>query len=694
MTGGNVHVKTAPAVCPDNLPLRFGSSYDAAVVYDAAADELTLQTKDGAGSLVDRIAVRAGTNSPVAVFNDPGADMDVRMEGDTDPNLLFLDASADRVGVGSAAPPHKLTVGAFESPTQQGRLGIKAAAAAGGFDSNIHMEEASGQESFAIGVDANRDLNFHNSGGAMPVLKVEDSSNAVFIGDTANTNMPGPGLTINQGAADNEILTIRSSDVAHGMTSITATNTYAWMQKNHVTTGGVLLAGLSSSAGSPTLTLAGFGTTDDTTKSAAANAYVTIQASKKSGASHSDPGANANIFLIEDGNSGNAKFIVDQEGDTWQGGGATLTTLTASGAISGTTITGSGAITGSTTLAVGSNPAASGVIRMPQNAYALQFRNAANSADMKFAGMDSSNNVNLFAGTNFLRVYNAAETVELLHLDSGGKMVMNDSSGNARMTTGITINQGAADDQILSLKSSDVATGLYTVPTAGVNGVAVETDDFLAVNKASATLGGVTFNAMAENSLNNALCFNVFGGLGDTSKTTSSIGAVSFFASSHNGSDGFANMAINANLFVISGRYGSSPTRFIVDNEGDVYADGSGVTVYDEHDDVALVRAFDLARATVNGGKGVVKTEWDRFVRYNEADLVRLGILGAPLSEGGLTCVTRLQQLHNGAIWQLGKRLMEAEERLGLAEQKLAALPALTGEPGTGFITAATGRRE
>jgi hypothetical protein len=44
------------------------------------------------------------------VFNESGADKDARFEGDGDPNLLFLDASADRVGIGTNAPGYKLAV--------------------------------------------------------------------------------------------------------------------------------------------------------------------------------------------------------------------------------------------------------------------------------------------------------------------------------------------------------------------------------------------------------------------------------------------------------------------------------------------------------------------------------------------------------------------------------------------------------
>lgn len=45
-----------------------------------------------------------------AVFNEDGADKDFRVEGDTDANLIFVDASTDRVGIGTSTPGTKLHV--------------------------------------------------------------------------------------------------------------------------------------------------------------------------------------------------------------------------------------------------------------------------------------------------------------------------------------------------------------------------------------------------------------------------------------------------------------------------------------------------------------------------------------------------------------------------------------------------------
>lgn len=44
------------------------------------------------------------------VVNESGANVDMRVEGDTDANLVFVDASADSVGIGNNAPDNKLHV--------------------------------------------------------------------------------------------------------------------------------------------------------------------------------------------------------------------------------------------------------------------------------------------------------------------------------------------------------------------------------------------------------------------------------------------------------------------------------------------------------------------------------------------------------------------------------------------------------
>jgi len=64
----------------------------------------------------DQIDLRAGNNYGVRVatseisINEAGADIDFRVEGDAEPNLIFVDAGNDRVGIGTGTPSYKLDV--------------------------------------------------------------------------------------------------------------------------------------------------------------------------------------------------------------------------------------------------------------------------------------------------------------------------------------------------------------------------------------------------------------------------------------------------------------------------------------------------------------------------------------------------------------------------------------------------------
>jgi len=55
-------------------------------------------------------AERLEIGSSEVVFNDSGADVDLRVEGDAEANLLFVDAGNDRVGIGTSLPDAKLEV--------------------------------------------------------------------------------------------------------------------------------------------------------------------------------------------------------------------------------------------------------------------------------------------------------------------------------------------------------------------------------------------------------------------------------------------------------------------------------------------------------------------------------------------------------------------------------------------------------
>jgi hypothetical protein len=78
-----------------------------------AGDSSVAVTDAGTGKVevtVDNVEVADFTTGAI-VFNETGANQDFRVEGDTDANLLFVDASADAVGIGTNAPINELTFG-------------------------------------------------------------------------------------------------------------------------------------------------------------------------------------------------------------------------------------------------------------------------------------------------------------------------------------------------------------------------------------------------------------------------------------------------------------------------------------------------------------------------------------------------------------------------------------------------------
>jgi hypothetical protein len=78
-----------------------------ALAYDSATqitegDSSVVVTDSGTGKVevtVDNVEVADFTTGAI-VFNETGANQDFRVEGDTDANLLFVDASADAVSIG------------------------------------------------------------------------------------------------------------------------------------------------------------------------------------------------------------------------------------------------------------------------------------------------------------------------------------------------------------------------------------------------------------------------------------------------------------------------------------------------------------------------------------------------------------------------------------------------------------------
>ena len=199
---------------------------------------------------------------------------------------------------------------------------------------------------------------------------------------------------------------------------------------------------------------------------------------------------------------------------------------------------------------------------------------------------------------------------------------------------GITLDMNANDGKSIALKSSDVSHATTAV---------MEADTFFSIEKANASNGGVTIHTCSDST---EQIFNFIGTkAGENTATNTGAGGTFQFKSRK--VDGTESQSCGDSDNAITVRNGNS-ARWLIKSSGEAYSD-VGVNTFDEYEDAHLVRAFDLSH-----GKGVIASQFDKFVKYNHEKLAELGICGREDDGTPNMFVSqqRLSALHNGAIWQ------------------------------------------
>ena len=240
---------------------------------------------------------------------------------------------------------------------------------------------------------------------------------------------------------------------------------------------------------------------------------------------------------------------------------------------------------------------------------------------------------------------------------SGGALSLNDSSPDVD-TGGLTLNHGANDAAVLTLKNSDVAH-----PYTGI----AEADTYARFSKNSVNNGGLFVQGYSDSSTT-AIQFRACGTDGDQTKSGAATGYFSIEAAKTDGSASVASPGSNENLVTI--RSGTDDCVFIFDEEGTLHSDTSNTT-FDEYEDAQLVRAYDLSH-----GRGVISSKFDKFVGYNLEKLAELKLVGrdADGSPNHMVNWMGISQLHNGAIWQQYEKHQKlAEAVYEMAKETLGA---------------------
>jgi hypothetical protein len=141
----------------------------------------------------------------------------------------------------------------------------------------------------------------------------------ILINETENWDMTR-GITINCGNYQDQVLAFKSGLVAHGMTTLAETDTFADFRINQAE-GGLEINAYTEGT-TVALGLYGWYPTGNTDLDSTGWAEVTIYAGKKAGTTYGDCGATDNIFALRPryGSAWTTCWIANATGNTWQGG--------------------------------------------------------------------------------------------------------------------------------------------------------------------------------------------------------------------------------------------------------------------------------------------------------------------------------------------------------------------------------------
>ena len=292
------------------------------VITDASngsEDVKYIQEQMTAGSIVERFTISASE----AVFNEGSVDVDFRVESNGNANMFFVDGGNDRIGINTNSPARSLHLSSADNQLAR----FESTDAYGGIEL---CDNSSGTAKPLISALANDFIFYLGGGSHTDAFRISSAFSGPVNGKFSTFGESAPdcgdgGMTLQQGSNDDNIMTFKSTDVAHGMTAIAETDTYVEMLKNSDGGGALQLTTLSETA--TAFRHIACITGSNTAESTAATSAWGVDARKKNGTSVEGLAADDNLASFR--HSDEAQVIFKGDGEIFSNQTATVGTYDA-----------------------------------------------------------------------------------------------------------------------------------------------------------------------------------------------------------------------------------------------------------------------------------------------------------------------------------------------------------------------------
>ena len=259
-----------------------------------------------AGAVVNRF----GLAPTETIFNEDSADVDFRVESNGHAHAFFVNGGDDNIGLFNSAPV--FTTGSGMHLADNVKIGFG--------------NGGSGRPDFQLSADSTN-LALVCGFGSDDVDININTGGKISTGGEQAPDVDSGGITLNQTNNDGAIISLKSSDVAHGITGGGGyeTDTYAILKKNDANNGGLRLQSASQSAIS--FKHEAWATGSNTAESTSATSAWCVDARLKSGTSIGGLAADDNLASFR--TSDEAKFIIKGDGELFSDQSATVGTYDA-----------------------------------------------------------------------------------------------------------------------------------------------------------------------------------------------------------------------------------------------------------------------------------------------------------------------------------------------------------------------------